>query len=149
MTGRSIKAKYVGVAMGIIAVSGCGGSASRPQTTPGTEHVSQVDSTAISNRPGAIEKSLEGRFPGVTVRETGDGIAVLIRGGTSAYGNNEPLYVVDGMIVQPGTSGALSGISPSDVESIRVLKDPAELTMYGSRGANGVIVIKTKKAKRP
>ena len=108
-----------------------------------------MDSTAISNRPGAIEKSLEGRFPGVTVRETGDGIAVLIRGGTSAYGNNEPLYVVDGMIVQPGTSGALSGISPSDVEAIRVLKDPAELTMYGSRGANGVIVIKTKKAKRP
>jgi TonB-dependent SusC/RagA subfamily outer membrane receptor len=59
------------------------------------------------------------------------------------------LYVLDGVAIEPGPGGSLSGISPYDIESIRVLKDPTDLTMYGSRGANGVIVIKTKKTKRP
>jgi TonB-dependent SusC/RagA subfamily outer membrane receptor len=57
--------------------------------------------------------------------------------------------VVDGQVIQAGPNGSLSGINPYDIESIKVLKDPASLTMYGSRGANGVIVIKTKKGGRP
>ena len=71
-----------------------------------------------------------------------------IRGATSIYGNNEPLYVLDGIPIQPGPGGTLAGISPYDIESIQVLKDPADTALYGMRGANGVIVIKTKRALR-
>jgi TonB-dependent SusC/RagA subfamily outer membrane receptor len=63
-------------------------------------------------------------------------------------GNNAPLYIVDGVPFQPSTDGGLSGINPNDISSIRVLKDAADITMYGVRGANGVIVIKTKHARQ-
>ena len=95
-----------------------------------------------------LEKVLQGRVAGVTVIRTGEGISVRIRGGSSIYGNNEPLYVLDGMPIQPGPNGALSGLNPYDIESIKVLKDAADTAMYGIRGANGVIVIKTKKPKQ-
>jgi TonB-dependent SusC/RagA subfamily outer membrane receptor len=55
------------------------------------------------------------------------------------------LYVIDGVPITPGPGGSLSGINPSDIASIEVLKDAVSTTMYGSRGANGVILIKTKK----
>jgi TonB-dependent SusC/RagA subfamily outer membrane receptor len=58
------------------------------------------------------------------------------------------LYIVDGMAVQPSNDGGLAGVNPYDIASIEVLKDPSSLTMYGSRGANGVIVIKTKRSNR-
>jgi TonB-dependent SusC/RagA subfamily outer membrane receptor len=86
-----------------------------------------------------------GRFPGVTVMRTSDGgIAVRIRGTTSFMSGNEPLYVLDGIPIQAGPGGSLTGINPHDIASIEVLKNPAETAMYGMRGANGVIVIKTK-----
>ena len=136
----------LGLVAVVVAAAGCssGGAASAPEPRR-----SVVDSTSIDRQPGReIEKSLEGKFPGVVVRQTSDGgIAVRIRGGSSAYGNNEPLYVLDGMPIQPGPSGALSGVNPHDIESIKVLKEPAETAMYGSRGANGVIIIKTKTAR--
>jgi len=71
-------------------------------------------------------------------------ISVLIRGAASFYGGSQPLYVVDGVPIQPGPGGTLVGINPYDIESIRVLKGPPETTIYGVRGANGVVVIKTK-----
>jgi len=87
-----------------------------------------------------------GRFPGVTVTRTPDGgVAVRIRGTTSLRGSNEPLYVIDGVAIQPGPGGSLTGINPRDIASIQVLKDPAETAVYGLRGANGVILIKTKR----
>jgi len=93
---------------------------------------------------------LQGRISGVTVTQAADGgIAIQIRGQSAGLGATQPLYVLDGQPIEPGPGGSLTGISPYDIESIRVLKDPTDLTMYGSRGANGVIVIKTKKAKRP
>jgi TonB-dependent SusC/RagA subfamily outer membrane receptor len=101
----------------------------------------------IQQTPGEpIENLLMNRSPGVWVGRTADGgIAVRIRGGTSLMGNNEPLYIVDGSPFVPGTNGGLTGLNPYDIASIKVLKDPAELTMYGVRGANGVIIIKTKR----
>jgi TonB-dependent SusC/RagA subfamily outer membrane receptor len=95
-----------------------------------------------------IEKVLQGRVSGVDVTQGPDGIIVRIRGQNSIMGA-EPLYVVDGQVIQAGPNGSLSGINPYDIESIKVLKDPASLTMYGSRGANGVIVVKTKHAAKP
>lgn len=106
-----------------------------------------VTAEEIERTPNeSIEKYLMGRFPGVWVTQTPDGgIAVRIRGATTVHGNTEPLYVVDGIQFQPGPEGSLTGINPSDIESIQVLKDAASTAMYGVRGANGVIVIKTKK----
>ncbi len=103
----------------------------------------------IEQSPGdPIEKLLMSRSPGVYVgRGIDGGIVVRIRGGTSVNGNNEPLYILDGVQFQPGPGGSLSGINPYDIESIRVLKDAADITMYGSRGGNGVIVIKTKRPR--
>jgi TonB-dependent SusC/RagA subfamily outer membrane receptor len=93
-----------------------------------------------------IEEALSGRFPGVDVSRTPDGgIAVRIRGGSSLMGSNEPLYVIDGVEISPGTNGALTGINPYDIESIEVLKDATSTAMYGSRGSNGVVLIKMKK----
>ena len=101
----------------------------------------------IERQPGQpIEQVLMGRFPGVTVTRTADGgVAVRIRGTTSIHGSNEPLYVIDGVAIQPGPGGSLTGINPHDIASIEVVKDPAGEAMYGVRGANGVIIITTKR----
>ena len=116
---------------------------SSPERTAATVTADDIQRTTGDQQ---IEKALAGRVAGVVVTRTPDGgIAVRVRGGTSIHGNNAPLYVVDGMTFEPGPSGALIGINPNDIESIRVLKDPAETSMYGARGANGVIVIRLKK----
>ena len=106
-----------------------------------------VTAEDIQRTPGKpIEALLMSRFPGVVVTRTPDGgLAVRIRGTTSIHGSNEPLYVIDGVPIRPGPGGVLAGINPYDIESIEVLKDPASTTMYGVRGANGVIVITTKR----
>jgi len=105
-----------------------------------------VSSDQIQQTPGEpIEKLLMNRTPGVWVGRATDGsLAVRIRGGSSLMGDNEPLYIVDGSPFLPGPNGGLTGLNPYDIASIKVLKDAADLTMYGVRGANGVIIIKTK-----
>ena len=130
--------------------AGCGsGRRGASGESPAGRTTATVTADDIQRTAGddqQIEKSLAGRVAGVVVTRTPDGgIAVRIRGGSSLYGNNAPLYVVDGMPVEVGPSGALTGINPNDIESIKVLKDPAETSMYGARGANGVIVIRLKK----
>lgn len=95
----------------------------------------------------AIVKALSNKVPGVWVGRTADGtLAVRIRGTNSIAANAEPLYVIDGLAVQPGPGGALLGINPHDIASIEVLKDATSLSFYGVRAANGVIVITTKHA---
>src|SRR5438309_92172 len=85
----------------------------------------------------------------LAVSRTADGgIAVRIRGAASFNASAQPLYVVDGIPMQPGPNGSLTGINPYDIESIQVLKDAADTAIYGMRGANGVIVIKTKRPGR-
>lgn len=93
------------------------------------------------------EELLEGRFPGVTVSRVPGGISVRIRGESTVTGDKEPLYVVDGMTIDAGPGGALVGINPSDIERIEVLKDIGSTSQYGVRGANGVVVITTKRAR--
>ena len=133
-------------------VAGCAHSSqgTNPPSTP-TPAAGGTTVTAedIQRTPGEpVEKALMGRFPGVVVTRAPDGgVSVRIRGGSSIYGNNEPLYVVNGIAIQPGPNGSLAGISPEDIESIKVLKDPADTAMYGMRGANGVILIKTKRPR--
>jgi TonB-linked SusC/RagA family outer membrane protein len=85
--------------------------------------------------------ALEGLSPGVSVTTAsgspGSNINIRVRG-TSSFGNNQPLVIID------GTRGSLSDVDPSDIESLQVLKDAAAAAIYGSRAANGVIIVKTK-----
>ena len=88
------------------------------------------------------------RVPGVRVIDRpGGGISVRIRGTNSCLGGEEPLFVLDGMVIQSAGAG-LSGINPNSIESITVLKNAGETAIYGSRGANGVILIKTKRGSK-
>ncbi len=87
-----------------------------------------------------ISQMLRGNAPGVIVSTSGVGDSkIRIRGSNSLYGNNDPLYIVDGT--------PMGSYSPQDVESIEVLKDASATAIYGSRGANGVIIITTKRGK--
>jgi TonB-dependent SusC/RagA subfamily outer membrane receptor len=92
-----------------------------------------------------LEKVLQAHVPGVTITTTPSGwLSVRIRGATTINGSSEPLYVIDGMPIQAGPDGSLVGINAADIASIEVLKDASSLAFYGLRGANGVILIKTK-----
>ncbi|HET9709733.1 MAG TPA: TonB-dependent receptor plug domain-containing protein [Gemmatimonadales bacterium] len=107
--------------------------------------VTSVDSRVAANEP--IEMALEGKVPGLEVTRTSDGyVAIRIHGPSSFFGSGEPLYVLDGIPITPGPNGRISGLFAKDIESIQVLKDPSETALYGVRGGNGVIVIKTKQA---
>jgi TonB-dependent SusC/RagA subfamily outer membrane receptor len=99
-----------------------------------------------SNSPRTVADMLVGRFPGVEVRQLPNGTtSIRIRGSRSFRSSEEPLIVVDG-IPQNNGGTALMDLSPRDVESIEVLKDAAASAVFGSRGANGVILISTRRA---
>lgn len=107
--------------------------------------VTSVDKQVTGNEP--IELALMGKVPGLEVTRTSDGwVAIRIHGPSSFFGSGEPLYVLDGIPITPGPNGRIQGLNPKDIESIQVLKDPSETALYGVRGGNGVIVIKTKQA---
>ena len=104
--------------------------------------VAGLDATSSSGQPGAS-------------------INIRIRGGNSINGGNEPLYVIDGVLIYNSNSATKTGVSyadsnfnplasinPSDIESIEILKDVSASAIYGSRGANGVIIVTTKNGKR-
>jgi TonB-dependent SusC/RagA subfamily outer membrane receptor len=132
-----------------VVIGGCS-SRSPSNNSPPPNRGADVTAADIERAPGqSIEDHLKGKVAGVTVARTSDGgISVRIRGATSFYGSNEPLYVLDGVPIAPGPGGALTGVDPYDIESIKVLKDPADTALYGMRGANGVIVIQTKRMTR-
>lgn len=136
------------VAVPALLLVACGPRRPTAEPTPaGTVGEREIRDRSANESP---EKALMGRFPGVEVSYGPDGgLVVRIRGASSFNGNTDPLYVIDGVPITPGPSGSLTGLSAADIESIRVLKDPADLTMYGSRGANGVILITTKKNTAP
>ena len=102
---------------------------------------------ASGSRAEPVEAELR-RFPGVDVRETADGVQVRLRGDTSFLADQEPLYVVDGTPVTPGPGGTLVGVHRADIVSIRVLKSASETSIYGPRGANGVVVVQTRAGSR-
>ena len=141
-----------GLLIGLIAGCAHGGGAGtdegdEPRRYPPSPRGSIVTSEDLERTPAEpIEKVLMSRIPGIWVTRTADGsLAIRIRGASSIQGNNEPLYIIDGIPIEPGPNGALTGINPKDIASIEVLKDAASTTMYGLRCANGVIIIKTKR----
>jgi TonB-linked SusC/RagA family outer membrane protein len=124
-----------------------------------TGSVSVVKSDQLQDVPElSFDKMLTGKVAGVQVTATsgqpGAASQVRIRGTSSLNAGNEPLYVVDGIPVMEGnqtyftnTGNALTMINPNDIESITILKDAAAASIYGSRAANGVILITTKSGK--
>ena len=105
-----------------------------------------VTAADIERNGGDPIKTLQSKATGAIVTATNDGgIAIQIRGSSSFYSGNEPLYVIDDVPMTPGPGGALTGVNPHDIESIKVLKNPEDTGIYGVRGANGVIVITTKR----
>lgn len=99
----------------------------------------------------SLDQALQGRAAGVSVTQNsgapGGGISVSIRG-TNSFSGNEPLYVIDGIPIDGNTrdnSSALSSINPSDIESMEILKDASAAAIYGTRAANGVVLITTKR----
>ncbi|MEO1011769.1 MAG: TonB-dependent receptor [Bacteroidota bacterium] len=132
-----------------------------------TGSVASVTAKEVKTLPvQSLDAALQGRAPGLQVTnassEPGGGVSIRIRGGNSLTGSNEPLYVIDGFPIisdnslanQGGTgrnfdqpSNALSSINPGDIESIEILKDASATAIYGSRGANGVIIVTTKRGK--
>jgi TonB-dependent SusC/RagA subfamily outer membrane receptor len=144
MTSSASRNALAGFAF-ISFAAGCASGRTRSETDKPTASVERREDEPI-------EKALQRMAPGVLVTRTIDGhIAIqLVQGQTSFYSSNTPLYVIDDMPVQPGPNGALIGVNPHDIESIKVLKDPSQTTLYGMRGANGVIVITMKKlGKKP
>ena len=121
-------------------------------------------SDLMQGAPTSLTQGLQGRLAGVLVNQSdgapGSGVSITVRGTNSFSTNSQPLYIVDGIPFETGgtpTSGAnegnnttanpLSLINPNDIESIDVLKDASATAIYGSRGANGVIIITTKRGK--
>jgi TonB-linked SusC/RagA family outer membrane protein len=124
-----------------------------------TGAIASVPSHILNQPVSSLDRALNGAVTGVQVTPTsgqpGGGVSIRIRGGSSITGSNEPLYVVDGFPITPASSAAgtttgaeinpLSAINPNDIESIDILKDASATAIYGSRGANGVVIITTKK----
>lgn len=113
-----------------------------------TGSVAVVGAQEIEDRPvTTVTAALEGNAPGVQVNNSvgmpGSSPSVLIRGFNSFTSATQPLYVVDGVTYE----GSIADLNPADIESMSVLKDAASCALYGNRGANGVVLITTKKAK--
>lgn len=110
----------------------------------GKANMSDLTKTPVNN----VAETLGGRIAGVQVSSTdgglGDNFNIVIRGAGSLTQSTAPLYVIDGF---PSETSGMSALNPNDIESIDVLKDASATAIYGSRGANGVVIITTKKGK--
>lgn len=133
-----------------------------------TGAVTSISSKDIDRNIGAgIETALQGKIPGLNIvtnsGEPGSGSTITLRGASSINGSSEPLYIIDGVPVESSNTSTIGGdatfsplatINPADIESINVLRDAASASIYGSRAANGVVIITTKggndiEVKRP
>ena len=140
------------------------GTVNKSDLTGSVSRISRED--LIKDAPVNILQSLQGKIAGVNVTQNdgapGAGLSIRIRGSNSFLGGTEPLYVIDGVPFNNNSSGstplslgedekqtlnAMSFLNPSDIESIDILKDASATAIYGSRGANGVVLITTRKGK--
>ena len=145
-TGASLKVKLSEATQDLdeVVVVGYGTQKRGDVTTA----ITSVKTKDLDQRPvTSAAQAIQGRAAGIQVVQPsgapGAGLAVRIRGNTSISASNDPLYVVDGIPVQD-----ISGIAPTDIENMQVLKDASSAAIYGSRAANGVVLITTKQGKR-
>jgi len=105
--------------------------------------------SSMASRSLRIEEMLRGKVAGLVITGTGSSLTMHLRGTNSINSEQEPLVIVDDVMIQTGNIGnALAGLSPDDIKSVTVLKDVASTSIYGIRGGGGVILIKTKKPER-
>ncbi|SHG02617.1 TonB-linked outer membrane protein, SusC/RagA family [Salegentibacter echinorum] len=163
--GATLKVSYIGYATQEVEVNGSNeidialeqdaaaldevvvvgyGTQSRANITGALSSVKAED--IVTEGAGTVEKSLQGRIPGVQVESAGgnpgSGVRILIRG-TGSFGNNAPLYIVDGVQVEN-----INNLAPGDIASMDILKDASAAAIYGSRAANGVVLITTKTGEK-
>ena len=148
--------------LGEVVVTALGIKRERKAVGDGVAEV-QGEALTKAKEPNVIN-SMAGRVPGLVVTQTAGGASgssrVILRGSTEMTGNNQPLYVIDGVPLDntnfgsAGTYGGfdlgdgISSVNPDDIESMSVLKGPAASALYGSRASHGVILITTKKANK-
>ncbi len=137
------------MAASLATALGCASGKSKDPTSVEPRYASVGDSIAAANEGKSLEDLFAGKFPGVTVvRAPGGGLQILIRGGNNTfYGSSEPLYIVDDTPLGPGSRGIVF-LNPQDIAKIEVLKNPADIAIYGVRGGNGVIKITTRRPGR-
>lgn len=122
-----------------------------------TGSVASISNKEIKNLPiTSVEGAMQGRMPGVMIQQSsgqpGAGIVMRIRGASSIAGGNDPLFVIDGVPQfnsnsSSNSTNGLAALNPNDVESIEILKDASATAIYGSRAANGVVMVTTKRGK--
>jgi len=150
--------------IGLALLVACGRAPNRQSPAPkdgevsvgyGTESTQQVTGSIASLSPeesdaqGTQVVQMLERVAGITVIHLPNGdVSLRIRGTRSLQGDNEPLLIIDGVPAQGAIGPALAGLSPRDIARIDVLKDAGATAIYGMRGANGVILITTKRAPR-
>ncbi len=144
----NITAEEESIALDAVVAIGYGTVRKKDLTTA----VSTVSNEDMKLRP-VTEASgfIQGKVAGVTVQQTsglpGSGMTVRVRGASSITSSNDPLYVVDGVPVGTGNY-AIAYLSPQDIENMQILKDASSAAIYGSRAANGVVLITTKQGKK-
>lgn len=157
--------RSLGAILGVLWAAGCGAPSESPRdpapsdevsvgygTQPQenvTGSVSSVTADDLAHTQAAsVAQFIEGRVAGLEVVHLPNGdMSLRIRGTRSLRGSSEPLLVVDGVISQPGSLPmTLALLNPHDIQRIDVLKDAGAAAVYGSRGANGVLIITTKRA---
>ena len=135
-----MRTALIGLALALVA-GGCGsGNGAREAGDPDVLEGDEIQRRDLQR----IEAMLRGQVAGVHVEQQGATWTVRIRGAESfGVTSADPLFVVDGLPIALGVDNPLQGLNPRDVASIRVLKNASDTAMYGSRGANGVILITT------
>lgn len=134
-----------GQALGEVVVVGYG-SQLRKEVTGA---VQTINAKELKDIPvSQVTQKLQGRLAGVQINQTtgkpGQGMSVRIRGQVSVSAGSDPLYVIDGFPI----TGSIGALNPDEIQDISILKDAASTSLYGSRAANGVVLITTKKAKK-
>lgn len=127
--------------------------------------LSKTDPSQTKDIPGGgFDQQMQGKAAGVQINANdgvpGQDVFIRVRGTTSIYASNDPLYIIDGVFVNTATleqttgitasgrnTSPMADINPSDIESVEILKDASAVAIYGSRGANGVVIVTTKKGK--
>lgn len=116
-----------------------------------TGSVGYIDSEKLNETPSTtVAGALQGKMAGLMVipnGKPGDDATVRVRGANTINSGSSPIYVIDGLVMD-GEFGSFNSINPDDIESIQVLKDASATAIYGSRGANGVILVTTKKGSK-
>jgi len=115
-----------------------------------TGAMTTLSKSDFGGRPLGIAEYLRGKVAGLEIINQGSGFTLRIRGTGSLLVDQEPLVIVDGVMIQEGNiANALAGLTPDDIKQVNVLKDVASTSIYGGRGAGGVILITTKVKSPP